>query len=89
VPEQVPPATKSGSIPLRALIVEDRATDAEMILRELRRGGFDTTFERVETAETFRAALTRQAWDIVLSDYYLPTFDAPGAAPFNCSSPTS
>ena len=50
-----------------------------MILRELRRGGFDTTYERVETAEAFRAALARQAWDIVLSDYYLPTFDAPGA----------
>jgi len=75
----VPPAAKPGSIALRALIVEDRATDAEMILHELRRGGFGTTYERVETAEAFRAALARQTWDIVLSDYYLPTFDAPGA----------
>ena len=79
MPEPVPSALKPASIPLRALIVEDRAADAEMMLRELRRGGFDTTFERVETAEAFRAALARQPWDIVLSDYYLPTFDAPGA----------
>jgi signal transduction histidine kinase len=65
--------------PLRALIVEDRAADADLILRELKRGGFVTTHERVETADALRAALDKQAWDIVLSDYYLPTFDAPAA----------
>ena len=65
--------------PLRALIVEDRAADADLILRELKRGGFVTTHERVETAEALRAALDKQTWDIVLSDYYLPTLDAPGA----------
>ena len=65
--------------PIRVLVVEDRATDAEMMLRELRRGGFAPTHERVETAEALRAALGRQPWDVVLSDYYLPEFDAPGA----------
>jgi signal transduction histidine kinase len=65
--------------PLRALIVEDSAADAEMILRELRRGGFAPAYERVETADALRAALARQGWDVVLSDYYLPGFDAPGA----------
>src|SRR5258706_10225597 len=50
-----------------------------MILRELRRGGFVPTHERVETAEALRAALARQPWDVVLSDYYLPGFDAPAA----------
>ncbi len=75
MPDSVPPALT----PLRALIVEDRVTDAEMILRELRRGGFVPTHERVETAEALRAALARQPWDVVLSDYYLPGFDAPAA----------
>jgi two-component system cell cycle sensor histidine kinase/response regulator CckA len=65
--------------PLRALIVEDSPADAEMILRELRRGGFAPVHERVETAEALRAALARQDWDVVLSDYFLPGFDAPGA----------
>ena len=50
-----------------------------MILRELRRGGFAPTHERVETAEALRDALARPGWDIVLSDYYLPQFDAPQA----------
>jgi signal transduction histidine kinase len=61
------------------LVVEDSAADAEMILRELRRGGFAPIHERVETAEALRAALAHQGWDVVLSDYYLPGFDAPGA----------
>jgi two-component system, cell cycle sensor histidine kinase and response regulator CckA len=66
-------------IPLRVLIVEDSEPDAGLILRELRRGGFAPTHERVQTAEALRAALARQPWDIVLSDYYLPGFDAPAA----------
>ena len=41
-------------MPLRALIVEDRAADADLILRELKRGGFVTTHQRVETAEALR-----------------------------------
>jgi signal transduction histidine kinase len=61
------------------LVVEDSVADAEMILRELRRGGFAPIHERVETAAALRAALAHQGWDVVLSDYYLPGFDAPGA----------
>jgi signal transduction histidine kinase len=65
--------------PLRVLIIEDSEPDAGLILRELRRGGFATTHERVETPEALRAALARQPWDVILSDYYLPAFDAPSA----------
>jgi len=75
----VPNSKAARPTPLRALIVEDRAADADLILRELKRGGFVTTHERVETADALRAALDKHSWDIVLSDYYLPTFDAPGA----------
>ncbi len=59
---------------LRVLIVEDSADDAQLLLCELRAGGFDATAERVETAETMRAALDREAWDIVISDYQMPRF---------------
>src|SRR5213076_73424 len=64
---------------LRVLIVEDSATDAELMLRALRQAGVDPTHERVETAEGMRAALARHPWDVVLSDYSLPHFDAPAA----------
>ena len=45
------------SKPLRVLIVEDSKDDEVLLLRELRRGGFDPAFERVDTAETMSAAL--------------------------------
>lgn len=63
--------------PLRVLIVEDVQRDALLLVRELRRGGFDVTFERVDCAEAMSAALTKQAWDLVLSDYFMPRFSAP------------
>jgi signal transduction histidine kinase len=62
--------------PLRALIVEDVEADALLLVRELKRGGFDVTFERVDTPETMSAALDEQSWDVVLSDYSMPRFSA-------------
>ena len=61
--------------PLRILIVEDSEADAELLLRELRRGGYAPEFERVETPEGLDAALTRQSWDLVVSDYAMPRFN--------------
>jgi signal transduction histidine kinase len=65
--------------PLRLLLVEDCEPDAELLLHELRTGGYDVTLERVETAGALRAALDTKPWDLVLSDYSLPSFSAPEA----------
>ena len=66
--------------PLRLLLVEDSENDAALVLRELQRGGLDVTSERVESRDAMSAALDRTPpWDLVISDYSLPTFDAPGA----------
>ncbi|HEX7669399.1 MAG TPA: PAS domain S-box protein, partial [Polyangiaceae bacterium] len=65
--------------PLRALVVEDSEDDALLLARELRRGGCDVTYERVETAGDMKAALESGAWDVVISDYSMPHFSAPGA----------
>lgn len=64
---------------LKALIVEDNERDAILLKRELNRGGYELDSERVETAEALNAALDREAWDIVLSDYSMPRFSAPAA----------
>jgi PAS domain S-box-containing protein len=60
--------------PLRCLIVEDAEDDAVLVLRQLRTGNYDVTWERVDTPEAMRAALDRQPWDLVLADYKMPRF---------------
>jgi PAS domain S-box-containing protein len=63
---------------LRLLCVEDREDEAELVLREIRRAGYQIEYDRVETADEMRAALTRE-WDAVISDYSMPQFDAVAA----------
>ena len=66
--------------PLRVLIVEDSEDDALLLLRELRRGGYEPIHERVDTPEAMRQALEeRGPWDVVLSDWRMPRFEAPEA----------
>ncbi len=57
---------------LRVLIIENSTEDAELLIRELRTGGYDPAYERVETSAALVTALNKQTWDIVLSDYGLP-----------------
>ncbi len=61
---------------LNVLIVEDSEDDALLVVRELRRGGYELKFEIVETAEAMDTALEKQSWDIIISDYNLPGFNA-------------
>ncbi|MEY2439107.1 MAG: hypothetical protein QOI34_492 [Verrucomicrobiota bacterium] len=63
------------SIPLHALIVEDRAADAKLIVRELERAGFDLKWKRVETEEDFVSRL-EPSIDVILADYTMPCFGA-------------
>jgi PAS domain S-box-containing protein len=65
--------------PLRLLLVEDSEDDAELVLLELRRGGYDATFTRVDNAEDMRAALDGKKWDLVIADYVMPRFSGPAA----------
>jgi putative nucleotidyltransferase with HDIG domain len=62
--------------PLRVLIIEDSADDAELLVRELRRGGYEPVFERVETAADMAAALSSNTWDLIVSDHSVWQFDA-------------
>jgi two-component system cell cycle sensor histidine kinase/response regulator CckA len=67
------------SAPLRVLMVEDSASDAKLVLQELGCMGRTIEHERVQTARTMRDALDRQAWDVVLSDWSMPSFSASAA----------
>jgi PAS domain S-box-containing protein len=75
---------KGPARPLRLLLVEDSEDDAHLLLRELRRGGYEPVLERVSTLEGMERALEEASkkgrpWQIVISDYYMPRFEAPDA----------
>jgi len=66
---------KAMSASVRVLIVDDSAEQAERLLAELRRGGFEPVPRRVETREGFEEALN-EPWDAVLAHHGPPGFGA-------------
>src|SRR5437867_7311872 len=73
------PERTSMSRPLRILIVEDSEDDTQLLLHQLRRGGYDPMHERVDSAATMEQALARQQWDLVIADYGIPNFNSMAA----------
>ncbi len=65
--------------PLKMLLVEDSERDAALLRLYLRRGGYEADVRRVDTREELRSELRNGQWDIVVSDFNLPGFDAFGA----------
>jgi signal transduction histidine kinase/FixJ family two-component response regulator len=61
--------------PLKVLIVEDRPADAELMLYELERVGFEPLWRRVDTEKDYLIELDT-APDIILADHTLPDFGA-------------
>jgi PAS domain S-box-containing protein len=59
---------------IRLLIVEDVEDDALLLLREIRTGGFEPVFKRVDSEKDLVEALNEETWDIVISDYAMPGF---------------
>ena len=66
------------------LLVEDSENDAMLLLRELRRCGYQPHSQRVCTPEDMQEALRAadardEPFQVVISDYYMPRFRAPDA----------
>jgi PAS domain S-box-containing protein len=60
--------------PLKVLLVEDSEDDALLLLRTLKRGGYDPSAHRVQNADEMAIALLDPGWDVILCDYHLPGF---------------
>jgi PAS domain S-box-containing protein len=61
--------------PLRILVLEDLASEAELMFSELRRARIDCTYRRVTDREQFLRALGEEKPDLILSDFHLPGLD--------------
>lgn len=62
--------------PIRVLVVEDNEDDALLLVRTLRKSGYDPEYTRVDNAPDMQQALQTQPWDCVISDYSMPKFSA-------------
>ncbi len=60
---------------IRVLLIEDSEDDALLLMREIRRAGYDVETTRVDTTDALDQALKSGEWDVVVSDYSLPSFD--------------
>jgi len=59
--------------PLAVLVADDNAIDAELIVRELRRAGYESAWHRVQTEAEFLSRL-HDGLDLVISDFSMPQF---------------
>jgi signal transduction histidine kinase len=72
-----PPANglQPAAEPIRIILLEDNEPDAELIQQTLIDSGMNISMVTVDTLEQFGAELSRVPPGIILSDYWLPTFD--------------
>ncbi len=63
----------SSAVPLRILVAEDSEDDFEILLRELRRAGYEVSALRVAARRPFETALA-SPWDLVVTDWAMPGF---------------
>lgn len=64
---------------IRALILEDNTSDADLLIRHLRKSGVSFVTKIVDSRNVFEESLDTFLPDIILSDYTLPSFDAVSA----------
>ena len=69
----------SNPLSPRVLMIEDSEDDALLIIRELKKGGYNPVSERVEIEKATSKALRQKPWDVILCDYKLPKFNATSA----------
>jgi signal transduction histidine kinase len=62
----------AGARSIRVLVVEDNASDSELIIHALKKGRFDSESEVVQTAAEFGDRIRKNKYDIILADYRLP-----------------
>jgi PAS domain S-box-containing protein len=67
------------STPIRVLIVDDVEDDVLLLVRQLKKGGYNPTYKQVDTAKAMSEALDQQTWDAILCDYSMPNFSASAA----------
>jgi PAS domain S-box-containing protein len=64
---------------IRVLLAEDSEDDALLLIEALRAAGYDPDYRTINNRSDLAAALEEGGWDVVISDYSMPSFGAPEA----------
>ncbi|VAX08868.1 diguanylate cyclase/phosphodiesterase (GGDEF & EAL domains) with PAS/PAC sensor(s) [hydrothermal vent metagenome] len=64
---------------LRVLIIEDSENDTLLLLRKLKKAGYQTQHQQVSTSHSLKKTLLKEEWDIVITDHNIPKFDSTAA----------
>jgi diguanylate cyclase (GGDEF)-like protein/PAS domain S-box-containing protein len=70
---------EAAATTVRTLVVEDSENDAQLLIRQLRKSGYEPIATRVETAAEMSRLLEQEPWDLIIADYSLPQFGAMSA----------
>ncbi|WP_089719157.1 hybrid sensor histidine kinase/response regulator [Candidatus Entotheonella palauensis] len=62
--------------PLKVIIVDDNEDDAILLVRALRRGGFEPAYRCIDNATALRQTLIEAPWELVICDHVMPQFDS-------------
>jgi len=72
----------SNHAPLRILCLEDNPHDRLLLMETLAEEGLQCEFVHVETGEEFETAVRGRSFDLILSDYALPSYSGMAALMF-------
>lgn len=72
-------SVKAPPTPLRVLYLEDNATDRALVEERLRLAGFDCDIREANNGAEFERALGERDYDLILSDFTLPSYDGAAA----------
>ncbi|HAR62063.1 MAG: hypothetical protein DKM50_01840 [Candidatus Margulisiibacteriota bacterium] len=64
---------------IRVMIIEDFDDDVLLMVRELKKEGYETIYEKVDISSGMEYLLRERVWDLIIADYNLPSFSALGA----------
>ena len=72
--ESPPPEKEFRNKPIRVLIAEDSEDDVLLLVRQLKKDGYNPTYHQVDTPEAMSKALEKEIWDAILCDNSMPGF---------------
>ena len=61
--------------PIKALLLEDNTRDVALVTALLEQEGLECDLHHVTTGEEFAVALKKGSFDLIVSDYSLPSFN--------------